>query len=132
MTPVLDYALRVTRELGLSGESSCVDRDKPLRLYIAVDGRHPDHPGRDVALLWTERHGWAIAVEEPGGAELTVVARLGGAVEPPPRTVARWVRRLLAQSGAVDGEFRVPRRARRRTAAPATEPYNEKSVVPAN
>lgn len=96
----LDYALRVTRELGLSGESSCVDRQKPLRVYIAVDGRLPGHPDHDIALLWTERHGWAIAVES--GAELTVVEHLGGAVEPPPPTVARWVRRLMAQSGSAD------------------------------
>lgn len=96
-TLALDYALRVTRELGLSGESSCVDRDKPLRVYIAVDGSLPGHPDRLVALLWTERGGWAMAVEEPGGADLTVVAHLGGPVEPPPRTVARWVRRLLTQ-----------------------------------
>lgn len=96
----LDYALRVTRELGLSGESSCVDRHKPLRVYIAVEGRLPDHPDHDVALLWTAGHGWAIAVED--GAELTVVAHLGGAVEPPPRTVARWVRRMLGQSSSAD------------------------------
>lgn len=94
------YAWRVTRELGLSGESSCVDRDKPLRMYIAVDGRLPDFPDRDVALLWTECHGWAIAVEEPGGVDLTVVAHLGGAVEPPPHTVARWVRRLQSTRSA--------------------------------
>ncbi|WP_439659275.1 DUF6292 family protein [Lentzea sp. HUAS TT2] len=96
----LDYALRVTRELGLSGESSCIDRQKPLRVYIAVDGRLPGRPDHDVALLWTERHGWAIAVEDE--AELTVVAHLGGAVEPPPRTVARWVERLLGQSSSSD------------------------------
>ncbi|HUQ55119.1 DUF6292 family protein [Lentzea sp.] len=95
MAVELDYALRVTRELGLSGESSCVDREKPLRVYIAVDGELADHPGLDVALLWTSGHGWAVAVESPGGAELTVVAHLRGAVEPPPRTVAKWVRRLL-------------------------------------
>lgn len=94
----LDYALRVTRELGLSGESSCVDQLKPLRVYIAVDGRLPGHPDHDVALLWTECHGWAIAVED--GAELTVVAHLGGAVEPPPRTVARWVRRQFTESSS--------------------------------
>ncbi|MDX8037401.1 DUF6292 family protein [Lentzea sp. BCCO 10_0856] len=96
-THVLDYALRVTRELGLSGESSCVDRDKPLRVYIAVEGSLPSHPGCLVALLWTERHGWAMAVEEPGGADLTVVAHLGGPVEPPPHVVARWARGLLTQ-----------------------------------
>ncbi|MGW6442202.1 DUF6292 family protein [Lentzea sp. NPDC055074] len=96
----LDYALRVTRELGLSGESSCIDRQKPLRVYIAVDGRLPDHPDLDVALLWTKRDGWSIAVED--GAELTVVAHLGGAVEPPPRTVARWVRRQFAGSSAAE------------------------------
>jgi hypothetical protein len=94
---VRDYARRVTQELGLSGESSCVDRDNPLRLYIAIDGRLSDHPDHDVALQWSECHGWAVAVEEPGTAELTVVAHLGGGVEPPPRTVARWVRRLFAQ-----------------------------------
>lgn len=96
MAQVLDYALRVTRELGLSGESSCIDREKPLRVYIAVDGSLPDHPGSDVALLWTEGHGWAIAVEN--GAELVVVAQLAGAAEPPPRTVARWVRRQFSTS----------------------------------
>ncbi|GLY51262.1 DUF6292 family protein [Lentzea sp. NBRC 102530] len=96
----LDYALRVTRELGLSGESSCVEDVKPLRVYVAVDGSVPGHSG-DVALLWTEGRGWAIAVEE--GADLTVVARLAGAVEPPPRTVARWVRdQLTAQRPAHD------------------------------
>lgn len=103
MAQVLDYALRVTRELGLSGESSCVDREKPLRVYIAVDGELRDHPGLHVALLWTRSNGWEIAVEEPGGAELTVVARLGGGVEPPPRTVARWVRRQLTAGPAPTG-----------------------------
>ncbi len=96
LTAARNYALRVTEELGLRGESSCIDREKPLRLYIAVDGRLPGHPHQDVALLWTECHGWAIAVEEPGGLEVTVVAHLGGAVEPPPRTVARWVRRVMS------------------------------------
>ncbi|MET9227663.1 DUF6292 family protein [Lentzea sp. NPDC003310] len=91
----LDYALRVTRELGLSGESSCVEDVNPLRVYVAVDGRLPGRSG-DVALLWTEGRGWAIAVED--GPELTVVAHLAGAVEPPPRTVARWVRRQFAES----------------------------------
>ncbi|MFD9699722.1 DUF6292 family protein [Lentzea sp. NPDC059081] len=100
MAVELDYALRVTRELGLSGESSCVDREKPLRVYIAVDGELPGHPGLDVALLWSAGVGWAVAVEAPGGVELTEVARLGGAVEPPPRTVARWVRRLMVESGS--------------------------------
>ncbi|SDF37542.1 hypothetical protein SAMN05216553_101332 [Lentzea fradiae] len=103
MALVLDYALRVTRELGLSGESSCVDRDKPVRVYIAVDGELPAHPGLHVALLWTRSHGWAIAVEEPGGSELKVVAHLGGVVEPPPATVARWVRRQLAAGPAPAG-----------------------------
>ncbi|MFS8096597.1 DUF6292 family protein [Lentzea alba] len=95
------YARRVTRELGLSGESSCVDRDNPLRLYIAVDGRLPGHPDHDVALLWTKCHGWALAVEAPGSASLQVVAHLGGPVEPPAPTVARWVRAQLSKSATV-------------------------------
>ncbi|MCP2199706.1 DUF6292 family protein [Lentzea flava] len=104
MTAVRDYARRVSAELGLSGESSCVDEERPLRLYLAVDGRLPGHPGRDVALLWTDGRGWELAVEEPGGTELTVVARLRGAVEPPPRTVARWAGRLLSGQWPVPGE----------------------------
>lgn len=95
LTAARNYALRVTEELGLRGESSCIDREKPLRVYIAVDGRLPGYPSHDVALLWTECHGWSVAVEESGALDVTVMAHMGGAVDPPPRTVARWVRRLL-------------------------------------
>ncbi|MFD4669452.1 DUF6292 family protein [Lentzea sp. NPDC058450] len=109
MSAALDYALRVTRELGLSGESSCVEDVKPLRVYVAVDGSLPDHSG-DVALLWTEGLGWAIAVED--GAELVVVARLGGPAEPSPRTVARWVRDQQTAKGPA---HEVDRPLRRRT-----------------
>ncbi|MFI6094535.1 DUF6292 family protein [Lentzea sp. NPDC051213] len=92
-----EYARQVTRELGLSGESSCVDRTSPLRLYIAVDGRLPGYPDHDLALLWTRSHGWALAVEKPGTTELRAVAHLANPVEAPPRTVARWVRALCAE-----------------------------------
>ncbi|MGV9301451.1 DUF6292 family protein, partial [Amycolatopsis sp. NPDC003676] len=30
--------------------------------YVALDGHLPAYPGRDVALLWDEIHGWAAAV----------------------------------------------------------------------
>lgn len=84
--------------LGLSGQGSCVQPEAPLSAYVAIDGRVPGFPDRDVALLWDERYGWSVAVEARCGEDLFVVSYLGGPVVPAPRVVARFVR------GVLDGE----------------------------
>lgn len=92
------YAALVTDELGLHGESSCVEAEPPCSLYLAVDGRLPEFPDEDLALVWTERRGWVAVTEPPGGGRLREVALLGGRVNAAPRAVAAWVRGLLASS----------------------------------
>ena len=51
------YVRRVTAELGLTGECSYVQSEQPATAYLALDGRLPGFPDRDVALLWDEEHG---------------------------------------------------------------------------
>ena len=89
------YALQVTEALGLQGESSSVEAEHPSSLYLAVEGRLPRFPDEDLALVWRERRGWFAVTERPGGSHLREVARFGGAVNAPARTVAEWVTDLL-------------------------------------
>ncbi|MBW4716751.1 DUF6292 family protein [Saccharothrix obliqua] len=90
-----EYVRRVTAALGLNGESSYVDTGSPLSAYLALDGHLPERPGRDVALLWDELHGWSAAVETDGGTDLVPHARLEGDIQPPPHVVAAWARSVL-------------------------------------
>ncbi|WP_290056543.1 DUF6292 family protein [Amycolatopsis solani] len=89
------YLADVTDALGIGLESCTVDHDAPVSAYVALDGHLPAHPGRDIALLWDERHGWAVAAETHSGEDLIVVRHLGGAtVAPSPARVARFVEAL--------------------------------------
>jgi hypothetical protein len=89
------YVRRVTEELGLSGECSYVQAERPAGAYLALDGRLPGFPDRDVALLWDEESGWSAAVETHSGEDVIVQAQFGPDVVPPPAAVARWARGLL-------------------------------------
>ncbi|MFC4852082.1 DUF6292 family protein [Actinophytocola glycyrrhizae] len=89
------YVRMVSRALGLRGECSYVQPDRPVSAYLAVDGRLPGHPDRDVALLWDEHRGWSAAVETDSGEELVTVTHLGQDLLPAPETVAAWARDLL-------------------------------------
>ncbi|MFD1150045.1 DUF6292 family protein [Saccharothrix hoggarensis] len=96
------YVRRVTVELGLTGESSCVQAEPTATLYLALDGRLRGFPDRDVALVWDEECGWSVAVETHSGEDLIIVAYFGADLLPTPQAVARWVRRLLrGERGAV-------------------------------
>ncbi|HET6291560.1 MAG TPA: DUF6292 family protein [Amycolatopsis sp.] len=90
---VWGYLADVTEALGVGLESCTVDHDSPVSAYVALDGRLPTHPDRDVALLWDELHGWAVAIETHSGEDLIVLRYLGGqTATPKPATVARFVR----------------------------------------
>ncbi|MGW7534393.1 DUF6292 family protein [Amycolatopsis sp. NPDC054798] len=94
-TALRGYLADVTRALGIGLESCTVDQDSPLSAYIALDDRLPGYPGRDVALLWDEAHGWSAAVETHSGEDLIVIRYLGGAsVAPPPARLRRFVAAL--------------------------------------
>ncbi|GAA3057145.1 DUF6292 family protein [Actinokineospora globicatena] len=85
------YLGEVAGEVGVGLESVTVDLDTPVSAYVALDTRLRSHPGRDVALLWDERSGWAIAVETHSGEDLIVLRYLGGTAVPASVEVARFV-----------------------------------------
>jgi len=90
------YITAVARALGVGAESTTVDTTAPASAYLALDGTLPAHPGRELALLWDERHGWSAAVETASGEDLVVIRHLDpahGAV-PAPRVLARFVEAL--------------------------------------
>ncbi|MFI9011150.1 DUF6292 family protein [Actinosynnema sp. NPDC053489] len=122
------YVRLVTEELGLTGECSYVQADGPATAYLALDGRLPGFPDRDVALLWDEAHGWSAAVETHSGEDVIVQAYFGQELLPPPGAVARWVRGLFR------GE-RVPRprpgSSRHRDLRLDLAPYAAAGLVPA-
>lgn len=97
------YVRLVSLALGLRGECSYLHTDEPASAYIALDGELDKFPGRDVALLWDETHGWSTAIETHSGADLLVVAYLGQDVLPPPETVAAWVKRLFRDAPPAPG-----------------------------
>ncbi|WP_370964378.1 DUF6292 family protein [Amycolatopsis sp. cg9] len=95
LTALWTHLAEVTAALGIGPESCTVDHDSPVSAYVALDERLPGYPGRDVALLWDEVHGWAAAVETHSGEDLIVLRYLGGpTIVPPPGDVARFVRAL--------------------------------------
>jgi hypothetical protein len=102
---LLGYLDAVASALGVGLESCAVDLDVPSSAYVALDGRFGWFPGRDVALTWDERHGWAAVVDAVGDEGLTVLAYLGGVdVIPGPGVVARF----LATLGAGNHTFTRP------------------------
>ncbi len=96
----LDLGLRryvhlVTEALGMTGECSYVDVQRPAGAYLALDGRVARFPDRDVALLWSEEGGWSAAVETESGDDPVVLAHMGGDLVPPPHAVAEWASDFL-------------------------------------
>jgi hypothetical protein len=94
------YLAAVSAAVGVGEESCAMDVDDPASAYIALDLRLPRHPGRDLALLWDERHGWAFAMETHSGEDLLVLAYLGGEVVPAPARVHAFVAALRAAGGS--------------------------------
>ncbi|MGA6162125.1 DUF6292 family protein [Amycolatopsis magusensis] len=90
------YLEAVTSALGIGLESCTVDLDTPVSAYIAIDWRLGRFPGRDVALIWDEQHGWAVTIEAGCGEDVIVLAYLGGEVLPDPRAVVRFLAALRA------------------------------------
>jgi len=89
------YVDLVTRALGITGECSYVEVRRPFAAYLALDGRLARFPDQDVALLWDEEHGWAMAVESHSAEDPLVIARRGGEPVPHPDAVAAWAIDLL-------------------------------------
>lgn len=89
------YAAAVGARLGVGLESCTIDPHGPASVYLALDDTHADFPDRDVALLWDERHGWALAIETHSGEDLIVLSYLGDHLLPTAGRVSRFARSVL-------------------------------------
>ncbi|MET8846861.1 DUF6292 family protein [Amycolatopsis sp. NPDC004625] len=94
------YLAAVSTAVGVGEESCTVDLDAPASGYIALDVRLCRYPGRDMALVWDERHGWAFAMETHSGEDLLVLAYLGGELVPGPARVRGFVAAIRDAGGA--------------------------------
>jgi len=122
------YVRSVTEELGLSGECSCVQVEWPVGAYLALDGRLPGFPDRDVALVWDEERGWSAAIETHSGEDLLVQAHFGPDLVPSPQAVARWVRVLFRDRRP--RARRVPPQGRGEDLVRRLAPYATAALVP--
>ncbi|HUQ62039.1 DUF6292 family protein [Lentzea sp.] len=95
------YVREVVAGLGLLGDSSFVETQPRAAAYVALDGRLPEFPDHDVALLWNELTGWSVAVEDRLG-DLVELVRQGGNPRPAPAAVVSWADGLLRPDVTVD------------------------------
>ncbi|WP_125681791.1 DUF6292 family protein [Amycolatopsis sp. WAC 04182] len=92
------YVSLVIEALGLHGDAYCVQLEPTASAYVALERRLPSRPDRDVALLWDELHGWALAVETGSGEDLLIVGYHGLELLPSPRVVASFAQRMFSDS----------------------------------
>ncbi|PWW56924.1 hypothetical protein DFQ13_110126 [Actinokineospora spheciospongiae] len=93
------YVRAVATTVGVPPEGVTCEVTDTATAYLALSRRVPEHPGRDLMLLWTEGQGWAVSVETRPGEPAIVLARLGGDPVPPPLSVAGLVAHALHPDG---------------------------------
>jgi hypothetical protein len=86
------YVRAVAAAVRVPPEATGFELSDTATAYLGLTERWVLRPGRDLMLVWTERHGWAVAVETDPAELPVVVGYLGGGdVVPDPYTVARFV-----------------------------------------
>lgn len=66
-------------------------------MYLALAGRWHERADQDLMLVWSERHGWVLAVETDPTENALVVDYLGGDdLVPEPKEVAQFVVDVMA------------------------------------
>jgi hypothetical protein len=91
------YLRAVADAVGVPAEATSFEVSDTATAYLGLARRWSERPGEDLMLIWSEQHGWSIAVETDPGATPMVVAYLAGAeVVPAPAVVARFVSDVIA------------------------------------
>lgn len=89
------YVSEVAVAVGVGPEACCCSPDTRANAYIAVEHRIPRYAERDVALLWDEENGWAVAVETGCGEDLLVLHYLSDEITPAPDVVAAFLESVV-------------------------------------
>ncbi|WP_406635983.1 DUF6292 family protein [Amycolatopsis sp. WGS_07] len=90
-----DYVREVAAAVGVSAECTSCEVADTVTAYVALSGRSPRFPGRDLMLVWSTGQGWTVAVETTPAEAPQVVAHLGGDVTPSPERVRGFVAEVL-------------------------------------
>jgi uncharacterized protein DUF6292 len=107
-----EYVRAVARGWHIGPESCVLDMEQPAWAYIALEWTLARYPGRDLALLWDERTGWAVAIETHSSEDLIVVAcPVDAVVVPPPARVWAFVDQLTAHEGWAGSRYPTVRRS---------------------
>ncbi|MBY8849925.1 DUF6292 family protein [Saccharothrix longispora] len=101
-----EYVRAVAVAVGVPADGTTFEVTDTITAYLALGQQAPEHPGRDLMLVWDERQGWSVSVETDPGESPVLLARGGDDPVPHPEAVAR----LVAGSAA------------RRAGAPAVAP----------
>lgn len=89
------YVARIADGFAVGTGASYCETAEFATAYIALPERAAGWPDHDAALLWDQRHGWALAIERFPGAALEVVAYQGNTLVPTPSAVLAFARRVL-------------------------------------
>ncbi|NIH81383.1 DUF6292 family protein [Amycolatopsis viridis] len=86
------YLRAVAAAVGVPAEATSFEVSDTVTAYLGLSRRWPSRPGEDLMLVWSERSGWAVAVETAPDETPVVLAWFAGAeVVPEPAAVARFV-----------------------------------------
>ncbi|WP_116101156.1 DUF6292 family protein [Amycolatopsis thermalba] len=93
------YLRAVAEAVGVPAEATSFEISDTATAYLGLTRRWPTRPGEDLMLVWSERNGWAVAVEtDPGETPMVLAWFAGEDVVPEPAEVARFV------SGVIEAE----------------------------
>lgn len=95
------YVEQVAAAIGVPTHAVAYEVSDTATAYLGLMQRSPNHPSRDLMLVWDEKLGWYIAVETHPEETILVLSHLRGDVVPEPAAVARFVRAVIA-GGHVD------------------------------
>jgi hypothetical protein len=92
------YVHLVAAAIGVSTEATGSEVSDTATAYLGLDQRWPALPDQDLMLVWDERLGWYVAVENKPAEAPVVLAYLDGDTVPTPAVVARFVADAAAGS----------------------------------
>ncbi|MEU0529007.1 DUF6292 family protein [Amycolatopsis tolypomycina] len=94
------YVGAVAAELDVPVEDTVAEVSEVATAEIPLAERSPEHPDRDLLLIWDNRHGWQLTVESGPSGALTEVAALSENLVPTPEQVAAFVVDVVAGRAA--------------------------------
>lgn len=96
------YLREVAAAVGVPPEAATFEVSDTATAYLGLARRWSARPADDLMLVWSEQHGWMVAVEtEPRAAPMVLAYFAGTDIVPEPIAVARFVTDVV--NGEVTG-----------------------------